>query len=204
MMLRSEGAQASGLYAYYEARIEQDRCALSNYDRMLFDYVLAHFDREERRIVHAGIGIGTLLSALSVAGYRVTGIESDEPRFRAASRLRNALAAAWPVAVERYDLVDGQFPAALERRPLASSKNVLIFTNCAASWPEDLSARAIASFPAFGDVILDARLFGSIRDTAEERQTLIDRMEAAGLVATPIARSPPMTAYYHLRPRQGT
>lgn len=203
-MLRSEGPQASGLYAYYEARIAQNHCALTDYDRMLFDYVLTHFDRERRWIVHAGTGIGTLPSALAVAGYTIAGIECDEPRFAAANRVRTALAGAWPASVEKYELIAGEFPTILDGTPWASPKSVLIFTNCGANWPEDLTARAIASLPAFGDIILDARLFGNVRNTPEERQVLIARMEAEGLVATPIAQSPPMTAYYHLRPRQGT
>lgn len=203
-MLQVEGPQASGLYAYYAARVSQGRCALTAYDHMLFDYVLAHFDHEERQIVHAGTGIGTLPSALAVAGYTVAGIESDAPRLGAANRLRAALTVAWPAAVARYELVGGEFPTILDGTPWASPKSVLIFTNCGANWPEDLTARAIASFPAFGDIILDARLFGNVRDTPEDRQMLITRMEAEGLVATPIAQSPPMTTYYHLRPRQGT
>ncbi len=203
-MLRAEGAQASGLYAYYEGRIDQDRRAFTAYDRMLFDYVLAHFDRKELQIVHAGIGIGTLLSALAVAGYAVTGVESDGPRFSAANRVRSALSVAWPAAVNRYDLVVGEFPSILDEIPLRSSRKVLIFTNCGASWSKDLTARAIASFALFDDVILDTRLFGNVRDTPEERQQLIDRIEAEGLVATPIAQSPPMTFYFHLRSRRGT
>ena len=201
-MLRSDGPEASGLYAYYEARIEQRRGALSDYDHMLFDYVSTHFDRESRQIVHAGIGLGTLACALSAAGYRVSGIESDAPRFRAANRLRNALSAGWPAATERYDLVEGLFPGVVEGTHLASPKSVLIFTNFVTTWPEGFHETAIASLQAFGDVILDARLFGSIRDTPEERQALIDHIEAQGLVATPINESPPMAFYYHLRPRR--
>jgi glycosyltransferase involved in cell wall biosynthesis/tetratricopeptide (TPR) repeat protein len=202
-LLELKGAEASGLYAFYEARIKQDRCALTAYDRMLFDYVLAHFDRSERRIVHAGTGIGTLPSALAVAGYSVAGVECDALRFRAAHLVRDALAKAWPTAADQYELIAGEFPMVLDGTSWLSPSAVLILTNCGAGWSEDLTARAIASFSAFADIILDARLFGNVRETPRERQVLIEQIEAEGLVATPIAQSPPMTFYYHLRPQQG-
>lgn len=201
-MLRSDGVDASGLYAFYQARIEQGLGALTAYDRMLFDYVLANFDRKSRRFVHAGIGIGTLTSALAVAGCAISGIESDAPRYRAASRVRAALLDLWPATAQRYELLGGEFPTIVDGTSLASPETVLIFTNCGAGWPEELTARIIAALPAFGDVILDARLFGNVRDSPEERQALMERIEAAGMVATPIAQTPPMTFYYHLRPQQ--
>src|SRR5262245_48247996 len=95
-MLRSDGAEASGMYEFYKARVERVGSALSDYDRMLFNYVFANFDRRSRHVVHAGTGLGTLASALAMAGYTVAGIEQDPPRFRAASRVRATLGDIWP------------------------------------------------------------------------------------------------------------
>jgi len=200
-ILKSEGAEASGLYDFYKARVEQVGSALSHYDRMLIDYIVARFDKQNRRIVHAGTGVGTLPSALAMAGYAVAGIEQDAPRFRAADRIRAALKEAWPSAAARYELISGQFPAAVLQTPWMAQETVLIFTNCGAGWPEDLTAQIIASLPAYGDVLLDARLFGNVRESPAERQRLVDSMEAQGLAANPIAESPPDAFYYHLQPR---
>jgi hypothetical protein len=202
-MLRSDGADASGLYEFYRARIEQERSALSGYDRVLFNYVCTHFDPIERRVVHAGIGLGTLASALAMGGFSVCGLEEDRRRFGAATRLRTALADAWAAAAERYDLIAGSFPAILSGTSWIAPKTVLVFTNCGSGWAQDFSDSVIALFPRFGDVILDARLFGIVRELPEERAALVARIEAQGLIATPIPETKRLGAYYHhIRRRQ--
>ncbi len=198
-LLKSEGVEPSGLYDYYRMRIEQDGNALSAYDRVLFDYALANFDQQSRRVVHAGIGIGTLTSALAMAGYTVAGIERENHRFRAASRVREALAEAWPDMADRYILMGGEFPSVLAETPWIAPETVLVFTNCGAGWSDELTADAIASFRACGDVVLDARLFGNVRDLPAERQILLERIEAQGLTVTAIAGMPPDAFYYHVR-----
>lgn len=196
-MLRSDGADASGLYEFYRARIEQERSALSGYDRVLFNYMRTHFDPVERRVVHAGIGLGTLASALAVGGFSVCGLEEDRRRFGAATRLRTALADVWPAAAERYDLIGGSFPVVLSGTSWVAPETILVFTNCGSGWAQEFSNSVIASFPRFGDVILDARLFGIVRQLPEERAALIAKIEAQGLMATPIPETNPLGAYYH-------
>jgi len=202
-MLRSTGTEASGLYEFYKARIEQEGTALSGYDRILFEYVRANFDPAERRVVHAGVGLGTLASALAIGGFNVSGLERDGGRFGAATRIRSALADIWPAAAERYDLIAGVFPTVLLDTPLIAPQSILIFTNCGSNWSDDFTDSIIELFPRFGDVILDARLFGVIRELPEERSALIARIEAKGLTATPIPETSPLNAYYyHMRHRQ--
>lgn len=202
-ILRAEGEEASGFYDYYGVRVEQAGSALSHYDRMLFDYVRERFDRHDRRILHAGTGLGTLPSALAMAGYSVAGVEQDGPRFRSATRIHAALAEAWPAVTEKYELVHGEYPTVMAGTPWLAPETVLIFTNCGASWPDDLFRRVLASLRSCGDVILDARLFGEVRNTPEERQELLARIEAEGLQATAIGQSPPDAFYHHLRPQLG-
>lgn len=199
-LLKSEGASA-GLYAFYEDRIENQGRALSLYDRAIFDYVLANFDLGDRQIVHAGIGLGTLGLALATAGYRVTGIEQDEQRFRIASHVQGAVEDAWPAVAERYAIVAGEFPTVLRGTALLGPDTVLIFTNCGATWSDELTARIIASLASCGDVILDARLFGEVRNSPDERRQLLDRVRDQGMVAAPIATSPPDSYYHHVKKR---
>lgn len=203
-ILRSEDVDASGLYNYYRARVEQSGAALSPYDRMLVNYVRARFDRRDRRIVHGGTGLGTLPSALAFSGYTVAGVEQDAARLRTAGRIHAALTEAWPAIAERYELIEGEFPTVLAGTPCLSPETVLIFTNFVATWPVGLASRIMTSLSACGDAILDMRLFGQVRDTPEERQNLVDQFEAQGLIASPIAESPPGAFYYHLKPRLGT
>ncbi len=201
-LLKSEGASA-GLYAFYEDRIENEGRALSLYDRAIFDYVLANFDLVGRQIVHAGIGLGTLALALATAGYRVTGIEQDEQRFRIATRVQGAVRDAWPSVAERYAIVAGEFPTVLGGTALLGPDTVLIFTNCGATWPEELTARVIASLASCGDVILDTRLFGQVRNSPDERRQLLDRLRTQGMAAVPIPTSPPDSYYHHVKKRLG-
>jgi hypothetical protein len=198
-MLRTEGAEASGMYDFYKARVEVVGTALSDYDRMLFSYVLEHFDRDKHRVVHAGTGLGTLPSALAMAGYAVAGIEQDPPRFRGASQLRGALADAWPTGPGRYHLIQGEYPTVLSGTAWLDPSTVLIFTNCGASWSDQLTTRIIASFESVGHVLLDARLFGKVRDEPRERDKLIEWMRLQGLAAAAVVESTPGTFYYHLR-----
>lgn len=198
-MLKSEGAETSGLYDFYKARVEKVGSALSEYDRMLFDYVLANFDRQTRRFLHAGTGLGTLPSALAMAGCTVAGIEQDASRFRAASRVRATLADAWPNSTEHYELIAGVFPMVVADTPWMAPTTVLIFTNCGADWTEEFTNRVIASLRSVGDVLLDARLFGNIRDVPAERDNLIAQFEARGMTARPMAETPAGSFYYHLQ-----
>lgn len=199
-ILKSEGVDESGLYNYYRARVQEVGFALSHYDRMLVDYVQARFDRQNRRIVHAGTGLGTLPSALAFTGYTVAALEQDAGRIRAAGQVHAALAEAWPAAAERYQLIGGEFPTVLGDTPWLAPTTVLIFTNCVTTWPDELRAKIMASLQTCGDVIMDTRLFGEMRDTPEERQAFVTQLEAQGIAATPIAESPPDAFYYHLRP----
>ena len=199
-ILKSEGVDESGLYNYYRARVEEVGFAPSHYDRMLVDYVQARFDRQNRSIVHAGTGLGTLPSALAFTGYTVAALEQDAGRIRAAGQVHAALAEAWPAAVERYQLIGGEFPTVLDGTPWLAPATVLIFTNCVTTWSDELRARIMASLQTCGDVILDTRLFGEMRDTPEERQAFIAQLEAQGISATPMAESPSDAFYYHLEP----
>ena len=76
---------------------------------------------------------------------------------------------------------------------------VLVFTNCVEGWPDDRVDRVLRIFPRFGDIVLDARLFGRTREAPAERQELIGRFEALGFTVTPIAGSPADNFYVHLQ-----
>lgn len=106
-MLKLEGPDA-GLFGYYVGRIEGG-CAFSHPDRILLSkFRLAHFDRQKRCVVHAGIGLGTLTAALAVAGYTVAGVEWEGARRQAADRVRDSLIQEWPPVAENYKLMGGR------------------------------------------------------------------------------------------------
>jgi hypothetical protein len=197
-ILAADGVDASGFYEYYQARLEEGRGVLSAYDRALVHYVAANFTPADCRIVHAGIGVGQLALALALLDYNIAGIERDMRRFTSAARLREAVSRVWPAALARYTAINGEFPEVLLGTGWIASDVLLIFTNCSASWSDDLTDKIIGTFPSFGHVILDARVFGVVRDTHDERQSLIERIQEHGLYPQPVSGEPPLTHYYHV------
>jgi len=201
-MLRSEGTQESGLYDYYKARIEQERYALSGYDRILLGYLSANFDSASQKVLHAGIGVGTLACALALAGFKVAGLERDRGRTIAASRVRSAVIDRWPAIEERYQLIPGTFPTTLDGTDWIGDRTILVFTNCGSDWSEESTDEIIDLFPRVCGVILDARLFGKVRNGEEERRALVARIQGRGLTATPLPETNRLGAYYFHFQRQ--
>ena len=199
-MLNSAGPAESGLYDYYEARIAQRQGALSGYDKALIRYALASFDKDDRRIVHAGTGIGTLTAALAAAGFTIAGIERDESRARAATRIRDTLAGLWPADAARYSLIVGEYPTIVSGTSWMAPDVLLIFTNCVAGWSDQLTEKIIRSFASFGDVILDITVFGKDREDETERRLLVDLIRRQGLTAKPLndPEMPSYACYYHV------
>jgi hypothetical protein len=200
-MLMSDGLEESGFYDFYGRRIEQQLRALSWYDKEVVGYITKRFDREKRRILHVGIGVGTLTAALAITGYVIGGIERDGRRYRAATRIREAVAEAWPKTAERYSLIHGEFPTTVIETPWMGRDVILIFTNCVATWSGDLTEKIITSLSRFGDVLLDLRQFGRLREDPMERAELVGLIERQGLIVTPIAKMLQRSSYYcHIGP----
>ena len=199
-IFQTEGPDVSGYVNYYTQRVTRGGRALSGYDRMLVEYFGQYFDRPSRRVLHVGPGLGTLAAALAADGFTVAAVERDELRFRSTQRLRAALIEAWPSMAERYQLVAGSFPEVLEPAWL-SANTVLVFTNCVASWSAEFTAGIIELFPRVGDVLLDTRVFGNLRESAAERQVLIEQIEAQGLHVSPIEATPAGSFYVHVTRR---
>jgi hypothetical protein len=202
-ILAADGADASGFYEYYQTRLEEGRGVLSAYDRALVHYMAANVTPTDCRIVHAGIGVGQLALALALLDYNIAGIERDMRRFTSAVRLREAVGRVWPAASARYTAINGEFPEVLLGTGWIASDVLLIFTNCSAGWSDDLTDKIIATFPSFGHVILDARVFGVVRDTHDERQALLERIQEHGLSIQPVSGEPALTHYYHVARSDG-
>jgi hypothetical protein len=197
-MVRGERSEAAGFFAYYNRRMEVGY-ALSQYDKALVEYISRRFDRNTRPILHVGIGIGTLTASLAILGYRIGGIERDGKRFNGACWLRETVAHTWPEAGARYALINGEFPTTVIGTPWMAGDVVLVFTNCEASWSDELTASIISSFSSFEDIILDTRLFGKRRDDPGERQLLIETIEGQSVTGRPIEGIAKHAFYYHFR-----
>jgi hypothetical protein len=199
------GIEKSGFDNYYAYRLQQNIGGLIEYEASLARHLLDEYPG--RRIVHAGMGIGTLACALACNGMTVGGVESYGKRVESARHLRAAMIETWPEVEARYEIIDGNYPQALmpatptrtsrtvlpwRRRPEKpapadesrslgpwfDSGALLIFTNVVTSWTEDVSAAIFESLPRFSEVFLDLRLFGTMKDTEEERTVLFDRIAA--------------------------
>lgn len=184
-ILEAEGAE-TGLYNYYRRRIELRLGGMVPYEAELAQYVLANF--RDRRVVHAGIGLGLLAAALSVNGVRMLGVECDENRMRLARRVRDAVCRTWPEAEPRYQLLEGMFPEAIADDWIGRDV-VVLFTNVA-SWEVSQLDGVVEFLPRFGDAIVGLRLFGRLRDSDEERRELFDRLARRAKKSTVLANPP--------------
>ena len=204
------GLEESGFDNYYGYRIEQRIGGLIEYEEDLARFLLDGY--RGRRVVHAGIGIGTLACALACNGMTIAGIEYYPKRVTSARQLRTAVATVWPEVEARYEIIEGIFPQALMPKPAPpasrlwpwrrkvaqpppmsagrwlDSNAILVFTNVANNWSDHTQASIFESFPRFAEVLLDLRLFGSIRETDQERTELFDRIATTARSAERLPR----------------
>lgn len=172
--------EESGFQDYYSSRIRDKIGGLMEYEERLARYLLAKY--MNRPVVHAGTGVGTLPCALACNGMAVTAIEGFAPRVVAARRIRAAIADIWPDVRIRYNIVEGVYPHALSSKQWGP-QTILVFTNVASSWTEDEQAAIIRSMRLFGEVILDLRLFGFVRNEEHARADLFRRIAATAQCA---------------------
>lgn len=171
--LRDGGPEKFG-YTYYKTRVENLIGGLAEYDAQIAGYIIDNF--KGRKIVHAGIGAGTLTSFLAVRGFRIAGIESYTPVLGLTQAVRDAAISVWPSVEANYELLQGRYPAVLADSKWVDAGSVLAFTNVGAGWSDELVTEIISTFSSFGDVVLDLRNFGRFLATDAERDALFERV----------------------------
>jgi hypothetical protein len=170
------GIEDSGLLNYYGQRIAAHLGGLAEYEQALGLHLLSAF--KERPVVHAGIGVGTLASFLAVNGMRIAGVEASAKRIALAKEIRSALIRAWPEVEDRYEILGGFYPNALEGTSWPPPHSILLFTNAAFTWTTEQTDAIIRSMRQYDDVFLNLRLFGSLRPEDADRTELFDRLAA--------------------------
>jgi len=144
-------ADESGAYEYYSDRLGRG-ITVAAYEKALLGIVVA---LKPSRVVHAGIGFGSLDALLEEAGIRVIGYELDKRRAETALAMRDVLGM-------KYEIRPVAFPDGTEGRG-----GTLIFTNVGAGWDDAAQRRIVAAFKSFDTVLLDLRLFGRVREEAD-------------------------------------
>ena len=187
-----DGLEQSGFLNYYGYRIANKIGGLIEYEECLARYLLAEYSG--RRVVHAGMGLGTLACALACNGMTVTGIEAHANRVKSARLLRSALIEIWPEVADRYHIVEGFYPQVLTGKPASrllpwrwiippspplDPNAILVFTNVVTTWSDEAMASIIDSMPRFSEVFLDLKLFGTMREEDADRAALFDRIAAS-------------------------
>ncbi len=109
------GLEQSGFENYYGYRLKEKIGGLIEYEEGLARYLLEGYPG--RRVVHAGIGVGTLACALACNGMTVAGVEYYPRRVESARHLRAALIEIWPEVEARYEILEGTYPQALMPAP---------------------------------------------------------------------------------------
>lgn len=176
------GVEGSGAGEDYQLRAQRGE-AFTDAERVVMRDVLA---LRPSRVLHVGTGMGAVAAALAQSGVPVTGYEVDDARFAAAEALRETLAL-------RYGLENAPYPDDDD-----GQGGLLLVSGLRADWNRRQEAAVIETFGAFDVVIVDLRLFGSVRDAPAERDDLRRRIAEIGKV-----EELPATAgaqYIRLRP----
>lgn len=173
-LLINDGADSSGLYGFYAARVSSRHGGILEYEEDLARYVLKHCSN--RRIVEIGTGLGELPIILALNGLVTAGLEYEHRRLQAATAMRTRLANCFPEISKCYQLIDGAYPEALANTTWIGSDVTLLFTNVGAGWDTDRTGRAIDFFSHVGEVILELRMFGTVRENETDRSELFKRI----------------------------
>jgi len=173
-LLMSEGMDASGLYRYYTMRLDGRLGGILEYEHDLANYVIEHC--QGRRIVEIGAGLGELPIILALNGMKSAGVEFNEGRQRAGRRVRERAVNCFPEVGEHYEFIAGGYPEALVDTAWTGPDVTLLFTNVIASWDRARTEAIDAFFPQVGEVILELRMFGVLRDEEAARQQLFDEI----------------------------
>lgn len=175
------GVEESGAYEYYAVRAERGEPFLG-YERAVMAHIL---ERQPSRLVHAGIGIGPVIAAMADEGMPAVGYEGETGRFAAAEALRASLGLD-------YELRFTTFPDADVGRG-----GLLLFTNVGSGWTREQENAVTETFRKFDEVVLDLRLFGSVRSSEEQRTELRRRLSKLGQVED----LPPIEGAYYVSVR---
>jgi hypothetical protein len=191
-LLMSGGIDSSGLYRYYVDRIENRIGGILEYERDLADYVIKHC--QGQRIVEVGTGLGELPIILALNGVTAAGVEKERRRQMAATHVRDRLLNCFSELDERYEFIAGEFPDALADSTWIGPGVTLLFTNVV-GWDQNRAERINAFLPRVGEVILELRMFGILRDTEAERQDLFDCVAASAKSAERLPALSPGTYF---------
>lgn len=174
--IRSDSVHAQGAGNFYRELLATDHI-LQNYERALFDYVLAEYAPKDCTIVEVGVGYGILSLLLATAGYDVIAFEGDRARFAGLRVLEEAMVGQVAAAGGKVSPVCGWFPDAFDASALRSDRrNVLVTTNIVATASAKRQDAILEAAGAFDDLLIDTTRFGIRRyepDAAESFRTKI-------------------------------
>ena len=157
---------------YYAARGKANK-AFANAELETLQYAIKTFDKSAA-IIEAGCGAGQMCLLLVAAGFTcMTGFEMMQSRYDAAKTLAGRVAynAHWPSAVEPL-LINEKYPRSME-----SSYDLLITMNVVNSEWDD-QPEPYAALRGVQHAIVDARLWGIVREDSGDQALLINDMLA--------------------------
>jgi hypothetical protein len=181
------GVDGSGLYNFYAQRLASGQLFA------LYDLRLARFCADRLRgfetFVEVGCGIGQLPLLMALQGQTCIGIENDWKRAACAGDLKLHLSQRYPLIAANARVMYGTFPAQLpegvNKAKTALLCNFLAFTHTAEQ--ERAFIREMYTYPL---CIVDLSRFLKLRPDAQQRQELVDLLEAQGFdKPTPLGTS---------------
>jgi hypothetical protein len=169
------GVDGSGAFEFYRSRLAKGQ-AFADYEVQLVHSIIEkNLAMEE--IHEIGCGWGQLMFLLAWRGFKVTGFEADERRFRSACWLSNVMAQVDEERAARVRIRNEFFPP-LDRPDAAHT--AVIATNVVIGNPTLFEHEMIWGLRRYRYAIVDVEHFCRQRP-AEEQSTFISLVEECGL-----------------------
>ena len=174
-------ADPANFYEWYRIAYVGHGIGLSNYDRALAAYAVAHRS-DFSRFVEIGPGLGQLPILMAALGVPAAAVEDDEMNFaminELVGRVRRKLA---PDLMRNLELRHDFFPEGA--RAYVDRRAVLLFTNITHGLTDAQYRAVLRGMSNAGGAIVNLRMFFRARDTEAEQQQLIADICAHGFEA---------------------
>lgn len=176
--IRLVGIDRSGAYEHYSFWLSKG-FPIRSYELAILDFVKQHLP-DLRSYHEIGSGLGTVPFMLAYEGFAAVGVERDERRHLTATTILRELTAEYPHMENNCRLVGAEFPDAV--LDLDVSESMAILTDFVSTQEPSAYVRLCRELAGYRYVLMDMQRFCVKRDTAEERERLVEELAKYGLV----------------------
>ncbi len=176
--LKEEYEASGDLYQWYRTRYLPNNIGLSRIDREIASFVLRRFGAT-RKTVEIGAGIGQCSQLLALCGVQAIGVEASFAHFEMMRRLTDRLSARFDLTLpQRLQPLRGFYPD--DVGPYIDGQTIVIVPSVGSSLTPEQEIKVFDALRPADGVILGVRAFFRVRETEEERETMVEEIQKRG------------------------